>query len=151
MLNVLSRIHGGNHLNRKQLMSKCRNLLDTQQQLRNLNGESESDEDAKDRDNFNLVSFLGECGSASAEDFDDQDNPGGLWKSTAADTPTQEACIQPPNNRTVSSNLAGSSRSSSSWVSKYTERVISQNESTNPALGMYRSGKLLDRQHSKAG
>ena len=152
MLNVLSQIHGGNHLNRKQLMAKCRNLLDTQQQLR-VNGESDVDEEAKtDRDNFNLVSFLGECGSASAEDFDDTDNPGGLWKSTTADTPTQEACIQPPSRTTVPShNLAGSSRSSSSWVSKYTERVISQNETTNPALGMYRSGKLLDRQHSKTG
>jgi len=153
MLNVLSQIHGGNHLNRKQLMSKCRNLLDTQQQLRDLNGESDGDEDTKaDRDNFNLASFLGECGSASAEDFDDTDNPGGLWKSTTADTPTQEACVQPPSRTILSShNLAGSSRSSSSWVSKYTERVISQNETTNPALGMYRSGKLLDRQHSKAG
>jgi len=155
MLNVLSQIHGGNHLNRKHLMAKCCNLLDTQQQLKELNGESESDEDAKtDRDNFNLVSFLGECGSASAEDFDDHDNPGGLWKSTTADTPiTQEACIQAPSRTVVPSHnsVGGGSRSSSSWVSKYTERVISQNESTNPALGMYRSGKLLDRQHSKAG
>ena len=130
-------------------MAKCRNLLDTQQQLRDLNGESVITNEAKaDRDNFNLASFLGECGSASAEDFDDHDNPGGLWKSTTADTPTQEACIQPPS-RTIapSHNLAGSS----SWVLKYTERVISQNETTNPALGMYRSEKLLDRQHSKAG
>ena len=149
MLNVLSQIHGGNNLNRKHLMAKCRNLLDTQQQLRDLNGESVITNEAKaDRDNFNLASFLGECGSASAEDFDDHDNPGGLWKSTTADTPTQEACIQPPS-RTIapSHNLAGSS----SWVLKYTERVISQNETTNPALGMYRSEKLLDRQHSKAG
>ena len=134
-------------------MAKCCNLLDTQQQLRDLNGESESAKEAKaDRDNFNLASFLGECGSASAEDFDDTDNPGGLWKSTTAGTPTQEACIQPPSRTIVPShNLAGSSRNSSSWVSKYTERVISQNETTNPALGMYRSGKLLDRQHSKTG
>jgi len=151
MLNVLSQIHGGKHLNREHLMAKCRNLLDTQQQLKELNGESVITKEAKaDRDNFNLASFLGECGNASAEDFDDTDNPGGLWKSTTADTPTQEACVQPPSRTIVSShNLAGSSRSSSSWVSKYTERVISENETTNPALGMYRSGKLLDRQHSK--
>ena len=151
MINVLDQMHGGNHLNRKYLMTKCKHLLDAQKELARESGAAKPN---TDKHHFNLASFLGECGAAgSAEDFNDDDNPGGLWKSTAiASNKQQENCTQERSTTSTDPlpHSGGRKTKGRSWVHGYTAKVISDNELKQPALGLYRNGQLLDRCRSKS-
>lgn len=142
LLNVLHQMTGGNYLNRKYLTSKCRHLLDAQKQLK----DSPPSEEAKDKLHFNLAYFLGECGAAGSDSYDDDDNPGGIWgEPRGSSSVIQPECRQENNRSTVNTIHATSSGTRHrSWVLPYTAKILAENESSYPALKAYRHGLLLD-------
>lgn len=139
MLTVLCQIHGGNYLRRKYLMAKTSQLLDTQKELQR---ESNAKSSSSNNEHFNIASFLGECGKCGAAESyeDDDDNPGGLWQQSTSAADNEDIDNMLP--QTIGSTLTRTK--AKGWVHKYTSRVISEQETKNPALGMYRSGQLLD-------
>lgn len=151
LLRVLEKI-GGNHLSRKYLIAQCRHLMDTQKQLQITSTKGASD--AASNQNFSLGSFLGECGAAGSDDFDDDDNPGGLWTPKARCVETNgfveaEVGITYGLPQTTMRRKTARNRS---WVCKYTAKIISENESKHPALFLRRHGQLLgDRHDSNSG
>ena len=131
LLNVLLMMTNGQYFNRKYLMARCRDL-------KALTTKTASDEGSNEH--LNLVTFLGECGSAGAgcDDLQDDDNPGGLWQSRKGSKGAVDYETQPrSSNKQRTRNR--------SWVIPYTEKIISKSESRNPALSSYRKGRLLDR------
>lgn len=151
LLNVLHQISGGNYLNRKYLMAKCRHFLDTQNQMK----DASPSKGARGQ-HFSLTSFLGECGAAGSDNYDDDDNPGGLWMprvSCTAETPAdcrQEQNSNPSSRSITCNHLPTTARKTRnrSWVLPYTAKIISQNELKHPALKSYRQGHLLDCHNS---
>ena len=121
-------------------MAKCRHLLDIQKQLKDT-----SPSEGANEPHFSLASFLGECGAAGSDSYDDDDNPGGVWMPKArCSTETRAKCRQETNRSTVN-HLPHTTRKTRnrSWVIPYTAKIISANESKHPALGPYRHGQLL--------
>ncbi|KAL7539952.1 hypothetical protein ACHAXR_009742 [Thalassiosira sp. AJA248-18] len=154
LLNVLHQMQGGKYLDRKYLIAKCRHLLDAQNSKEN---GSRNDKSCTEQNN--LASFLGECGAAASDDFDDDDNPGGIWMSKARcsteieeksnhrlPTARQETFGSSAKNHT--SPASSKTRRNKSWVIPYTAKIISENESKHPALKAYRQAQLLDRHNS---
>jgi hypothetical protein len=100
-----------------------------------------------DPQKFYMASLLGDT---VAEDYNDDDNPGGLWSQH---TPARSATPSSTRQEVKSSSSSGSSSSGSakkgkSWVTSYTAKILTQNETKNPAIRAYRHGKLLDRHSS---
>ena len=135
-------------MNRKYLMANCQHLLDTQKRL---NDASSSSKGAKpNTPNFSLASFLGECGAAGLDDYDDVD--GGLWMPEARHSAVESrANCRQDTNRSSTSRLPNATRTTRkrSWVIPYTAKVVAENESKHPAIRSYRNGKLLDHHSSQ--
>jgi len=145
LLNVLHQMHGGRYLNRKYLLANCRYFLDTQNDLK---GDRVGDSEHDDRQNFSMASLLGEWVAAGYEDYNDEDTPGGLWmqnKPRSSGTKTLEEIRIQEVNKVKDKDKT---RTHKSWVTSYTAKILSENESKNPALCPYRHGKLLDRRSS---
>lgn len=146
LVNVLHQISGGNYLNRRYLMAETRHLVDTQKQLQIVSlAAGEGYAKLSNQHDSSLCSFLGECGAAGSDDYNDDDNPGGLWTPKVMHLPeTQGTCMQ-VSYSARSASLPQTSRETrnKSWVTSYTAKIISENESKHPALGLYRHGKLL--------
>lgn len=137
---VLHQMSGGNFLKRKYLMAKSRQLLETQNQLKG----SSSPKRASGH-HFSLASFLGECGAAGSDSYDDDDNPGGIWTRKAPCSVENQAKCRQETIRIPAIHLPHTTRKTrnKSWVIPYTAKIISENESNHPALGAYRHGQLL--------
>lgn len=145
LLNVLHQMHGGRYLNRKYLLANCRHFLDKQNEMK---GDRVGDSEHGDRQNFSMASLLGEWVAAGYEDINDEDTPGGLWmqnKPRSSGTKTLEEIRIQELNKVKDKDKT---RTHKSWVTSYTAKVLSENESKNPALCPYRHGKLLDRHSS---
>ncbi|KAL3787462.1 hypothetical protein ACHAW5_009000 [Stephanodiscus triporus] len=145
LLNVLHQMHGGRYLNRKYLLANCRYFLDTQNEMK---GDRVGDSEHDDRQNFSMASLLGEWVAAGYEDYKDEDTPGGLWmqnKPRSSGTKTLEEIRIQEVNKVKDKDKT---RTHKSWVTSYTAKILSENESKNPALCPYRHGKLLDRRSS---
>ena len=146
MLNVLQQMQGGSHLNRKYLQATCRQCMDTQKEITNKAGVA-ANATYIDPQKFYVASLLGET---AAEDYNDDDNPGGLWRQH---TPARLAAASMTRQEVKSSSSSSSSGSGiakkgKSWVTSYTAKILSENETKNPAIRAYRHGKLLDRHSS---
>jgi len=137
---VLHQMSGGNFLKRKYLMAKSHQLLETQYQLK---GPSSSN--GASGLQFCLASFLGECGAAGSDTYDDDDNPGGIWTPKAPCPAENQAKCRQETIRSPTFHLPHTTRKTrnKSWVIPYTAKIISENESNHPALGAYRHGQLL--------
>ena len=140
VLNVLHQMTGGNYFTRQHLMVKCRHLLNTCCSTSDQVGDGENTE------NYNLASFLGACGAAGSDDFEDNDNPGGLWihpsRKSSVHNPTSQASLLGTAVGHFPANTRRSTRSRS-WVVPYTAKIIAKNETSHPALKAYRHAKLL--------
>ena len=147
MLNVLQQMQGGTYLNRKYLQATCRQCMDTQKEITDKAGITAS-ATYVDPQKFYMTSLLGDT---AAEDYNDDDNPGGLWRQH---TPARSAAVSMAEqaNRSLqevkSSSSGGSTKKGKSWVTSYTAKVLTENETKNPAIRAYRHGKLLDRHSS---
>ena len=91
-------------------------------------------------ENGNLVSFLNEYGTGG-DDFDDDDHPGGLWKHSSKSGNKQQPSRPAPKRK---SN--GSKRKS--WVVSYAEKILSENDTQNPAYAIYRDKKHISLNES---
>ncbi len=145
LLSVLHQICGGRHLRRRYLTSTCRQFLDTQNELkRKIVGDSNPNDQKK----FSMASLLGEWAAAGSDDFNDDDNPGGLWMQKArcsAKKNQNETRRQEMSNIIVAQDKdKDKTRTNRSWVTAYTAKILSESESKTPAICPYRHGKLLD-------
>lgn len=135
LLNVLRQMDGSNHMSRTYLMSQCDRLMETHTKMK---GISSSAVVASRSENGNLVSFLNEYGTGG-DDFDDDDHPGGLWKHSSKSGNKQQPSRPAPKRN-------GSKRKS--WVVSYTEKILSENDTQNPAYAMYRDKKHISLNES---
>ena len=147
MLNVLQQMRGGTYLNRKYSQATCRQFMDTQNKVTEKAGIT-ANATYVDPQKFYMASLLGDT---AAEDYNDDDNPGGLWRQH---TPARSAASSMAGqaNRSLHdvkiSNSSGSTKKGNSWVTSYIAKVLTENETKNPAIRAYRHGKLLDRHSS---
>ena len=137
LLSVLHQI-GGRHLRRKYLTATCRQFLETQNELK---GKIVGDSNPNDQQKFTMASLLGQWATAGSDEFNDDDNPGGLWLQN------QARCSATKNRNEARRQEMSDiivARTNRSWVTSYTAKILSENESRNPAICPYRHGKLLD-------
>lgn len=140
MLNVLQQMQGGSYLNRKYLQATCRQFMDTQKEI--TDKAVAANATYVDPQKFYMASLLGDT---TAEDYNDDDNPGGLWRQHNQ----SRIDVAPMTLHDVKiSNSSGSTKKGKSWVTSYTAKVLAENEKNNPAILAYRHGKLLDRHGS---